>query len=279
MPYSAEINRAQPTSFVFLVDQSGSMGDPIGGTGRRKSEAVADAINRLLHALVRRSTKGDGVRDYFHIGVIGYGAKVGPALGGKLTPEQLVPISAVADNVLRVEERTKKVDDGMGGVASMTAKMQVWFEPVADGSTPMCAALEQARQRVAAFAARYPHAHPPIVLNITDGEADDPEAAVEAAAGAVRAVATTDGNVLLFNLHVSCSNWNPVSYPDSDAALPDKYARLLYRTSSVLTPRAVTLAGAKGYRVSAASRGFVFNGDAVTVSEFLDIGTQVPPPR
>jgi hypothetical protein len=53
MPYTAEISRANPSCFLFLIDQSGSMADPFGGgAARRKADGVADAINRLLQNLV-----------------------------------------------------------------------------------------------------------------------------------------------------------------------------------------------------------------------------------
>ena len=44
MSYEAEISRSNPSCFVFLIDQSGSMGDPFGGAGehRRKADGVAE---------------------------------------------------------------------------------------------------------------------------------------------------------------------------------------------------------------------------------------------
>src|SRR5689334_11922551 len=51
--YSAEISRQSPACLVFLIDQSGSMDEPIaGGTGEKKKQVVADAINRLLYNAV-----------------------------------------------------------------------------------------------------------------------------------------------------------------------------------------------------------------------------------
>ena len=60
--------------FVFLLDQSASMQDPIGGgEGQRKCDVVADALNRLLSELTIKCAKEEGVRDYFSVSVIGYG--------------------------------------------------------------------------------------------------------------------------------------------------------------------------------------------------------------
>ena len=76
--YSAEISRANPTCFVFLLDQSRSMEDRIGGDGdgQGKEHVVADAINRLLQELAIKCAKEEGVRDYFYVSVIGYGKTV-----------------------------------------------------------------------------------------------------------------------------------------------------------------------------------------------------------
>src|SRR5690348_10835939 len=99
MPYTAEISRNNPTMFLFLIDQSASMGDPSGGweVMQNKADGVADAINRLLQNLAIKCNKEEGVRDYFHVGVIAYGAKVGPAFGGGLAGRELVPISEIAE--------------------------------------------------------------------------------------------------------------------------------------------------------------------------------------
>ena len=51
MAYGAEISRGNPTCFIFLLDQSGSMADPFGGESVRKADFVADAVNRTLHDL------------------------------------------------------------------------------------------------------------------------------------------------------------------------------------------------------------------------------------
>src|SRR5919205_1040834 len=109
MSYSAEISRVNPSCFLFLIDRSGSMSDPFGGGGggKSKAEGVADAINRLLQNLVIKCAKSEGVRDYYEVGVLGYGDQVGPAFGGALAGRELVPISEIADNPERVEERTR----------------------------------------------------------------------------------------------------------------------------------------------------------------------------
>src|SRR5262245_8796705 len=157
MPYSAEISRTNPSCFLFVIDQSGSMSDPFGGeAGKRKADGVADALNRLLQNLVIKCAKSEGVRDYYHIGVIGYGSNVGPALLGNLQGKQLVPISEVAANPARIEERNKKVEDGAGGLVEQKVKFPIWIEPVAHQGTPMRKAMTMAEETLRNFVAAHP---------------------------------------------------------------------------------------------------------------------------
>lgn len=274
MAYTAEISTSNPSCFLFLIDQSGSMDDPFGAgeSQRKKADSVADAINRLLQNLVIKCAKSEGVRDYYYAGVLGYGAGVGPAFAGSLSGKQLTSISEIADNPARVEERTKKVDDGTGGLIDQTVKFPVWFDAVARGGTPMCDALRRAETILASWVADHPDCFPPIVINITDGESTDGDPST--AADAVRRVSSNDGETLLFNVHLSSHSAAPIEFPDSELGLPDKYAELLFRISSPLPPYMQNVARQEGYSVSDGSRGFVFNADMVSVIRFLDIGTR-----
>jgi hypothetical protein len=273
MPYVAEISRTNPSCFLFLVDQSASMLKPFGGqAGRNKAQGVADAINRLLQNLVLKCAKSEGVRDYFHVGVIGYGGRVGPAFGGPLAGRPLVPVSEIAHHPLRVEQRTKKVEDGAGGLVEETFKFPLWFEPTAEGRTPMCHALDLAQKTVAEFIEQHPDCFPPLVMNITDGVATD--GSPEPHANALTRLKTSDGNVLLFNAHVSSRAGTPVEFPDREEGLPDDFARILFRMSSLLPVKIQTAARNEGLRVGDATRGFVFKADLVAVIRFLDIGTK-----
>lgn len=274
MPYQAEISRANPSCFLFLIDQSGSMEDPFAGSDskRRKADLLADAINRLLQNLVIKCAKEDGIRDYFSVGVIGYGNKVGPALAGQLAGREIAPISDIGNMPARIEERKKKVEDGAGGIIEQTIRFPIWFDPVCHGATPMCQALTTAHDVLSRWLAQHPDSFPPIVINITDGEATDGDPS--SAADALRKLATSDGNVLLFNVQLSAKEAAPIEFPAQPDPLPDQHARLMFELSSTLTPTMRTVAQQEGYTVDEGSRGFVFNADMVSVIKFLDIGTR-----
>jgi hypothetical protein len=273
LPYSSELSRTNPTALIFLIDQSSSMAEPFGAQpDKPKAEGVADGINRLLQNLVLKCAKADGVRDYFRVGVIGYGGRVSWALGGKLAGLKLAPISLLANNPLKVEQRTRRVDDGAGGLVEQKFKFPVWFEPVAGGRTPMCQALTEATNAVEEFIGRFPGSFPPLVINISDGKATDGHPEVPAAK--LRSLTTADGNVLIFNAHLSSQPARPIEFPSLESELPDPEAAVLFKMSSVLPPKLRDAAKAEGFRITDSSRGFVFNADLVSVIRFLDIGTR-----
>jgi hypothetical protein len=294
MPYNAEISRNNPSFFLLLVDQSGSMIDILDPTnvrpldkpmqidgrtythsasGSTKSERVADAINRLLQNLVIRCAKSEGVRDYYSVGVIGYGESVSPAFSGALASRDLVPISDIANNPARIDERTKKADDGAGGLVDQKIKFPIWFEPVANGGTPMCQALALAKSTLETWLSQHRGCFPPTVIHITDGESTDGDPT--AAMRALTDLCSTDGNVLLFNVHLSASpNTAPISFPDSSAQLPDEYAKTMFAGASPLTAFMRSVATEYGFSLGEGAKGFVLNGDMTLAISALNIGTR-----
>jgi hypothetical protein len=272
MAYSAEISRDNPTCFLFVIDQSGSMSDKM-ATGKSKADFVADVLNKTIYRLVTDCSKADGVRNYFDIGVVAYGGNgVGPGLGGALSNNVIHPITALADSPLRVEDRTQLQDDGAGGVLERRIKFPVWFDALCSGSTPMCAALTKAAETVVAWADGHPNSYPPTILHVTDGESTDGDP--ESVASALKQISTNDGQCLVFNLHVSTLQSETIQFPSSDSDLPDTYAKLLFRMSSMFPSHVAKLATDKGYKIAESARFFMFNADPKDSANFFDIGTR-----
>lgn len=272
MSYTAEISRTQPTAFIFLIDQSGSMDEKM-GTGKSKSQFVADALNRTLTNLITRCTKAEGTRDYFHLGVITYGGNgVDNGFQGVLGSTILHPISAIEANPLRIEDRKKRMDDGAGGLVEQNVKFPVWFEAKASGGTPMREGLTKTAEELVAWCDKHPDGYPPTVLHITDGESTD--GAPEELANHLRQISTNDGPALLLNIHVSASGIDAIKFPAGEHGLPDAYSKMLFRMSSQLPEHLIRFAQEKGHQVSLESRGFMFNAEAPEIVDFFDIGTR-----
>ncbi len=272
MAYDAQISRNQPTAFLFVVDQSGSMSDRM-AIGKSKAEFVSDALNRTLMNLIGRCTKSEGVRDYFEVGVIGYGGRgVDNGFSGALGARVLNPVSAIEQSPVRVEDRKKKMDDGAGGVVETSVKFPVWFEARADGGTPMREALAMAAEELAAWCDAHPQSYPPTILHVTDGESGDGDP--EDIAANLGQLRTEDGPVVVMNIHVSALGYDPIKFPSFESSLPDTYAKMLFRMSSELPAHIAAFAKDKGYSVGAESRGYMFNADAGEIVDFFDIGTR-----
>src|ERR1700712_1921660 len=92
--YTAEISRNSPTAFLFIIDQSGSLDERM-ATEQTKAQFVADVLNKSLYQLVIRCTRADGVRNYFDVGVISYGASVRSGFDGALSGKVLHPLSDI----------------------------------------------------------------------------------------------------------------------------------------------------------------------------------------
>ena len=275
MPYTAEISRDNPSCFLFLIDQSTSMEEEVaaGDATQQKAIGVADTMNRWLQELSIKCAKSEGVRDYYHVGVLGYGKMVGPCVNGSSVGREMIPISEIADNPARLEERTKKVPDGAGGLLDQTVRFPVWFDPVADGGTPMCRAAITAEGILTQWLTEHPDCFPPIVIHITDGEATDGDPTERMKS--LTNLCSTDGNVMLFNIHLSANpDAKSFTFPDSVEVLPDDYSKLLFETSSPLTPTMRALAKEHGFSPSENARAFVLNADMVLLVQAIDIGTR-----
>ncbi|MCX8033411.1 MAG: VWA domain-containing protein [Thermoleophilia bacterium] len=278
------MSRQDPGCIIFLIDQSGSMEEPMGGSDYPKCVQVARLINDLLREIGLRCKKEDGVRDYFHVGVIGYsGSSASSALqfldrtelldGSELLAELILPISRIADNPVRVEELSELASDGRGGHFVQKVIRPVWLEPKAEGRTPMCEALRLAYRAVSQWIKLHRNSFPPIVINITDGTSTDGDP--QEIANDLRSLRTSDGAALLFNIHISRSvAHRPILFPSSDEHLPGPPAKKLFAMSSILPESMRRAASQLGYSVDERSRGFAFNGDLTAVIHFLDIGTQ-----
>ncbi len=280
MPYTQEISRETPGAFIFLVDQSLSMnetfvldsdGDPI-----PRAVYVANALNNTLDELVSSCLGADGIRDYFDIGVVGYGktGKTRFCWRGKLAGRKMVPIAEVAEHATLV---TTLID--RGGDVRETEAHATWVDPAAWGLTPMKRALNIARDTLQTWIEHHPDSFPPIVINITDGVATDIESYDDLwlAAEEVTSLATTDGNVLLFNCHIQGEHRQSLMFPSDPYQLPpDEHANVLFQMSSELRGRqhaAICEIFDRDMHASESVRCMSYNADASTLIRLLDIGT------
>ena len=279
MSYQRRIDRLNPALIVILVDQSDSMNEGLSSGPVSKAQAVADQLNSLLYELVLRCVKTprEPPRPYFYVSVIGYSTDPhgAPIVESQLPASDMftsthgngvASTTDLAQHPLRISTRP-------GPTTGSAVNAPVWVDPVARGGTPMCGALNAAGQRVADWVKKFPDAFPPIVINLTDGQATDGDA--DLWSGRLRTLATADGAALVFNINLSDTVSQPSLFPSSGDRLPDRYAQQLFEMSSPLPPNMVMSARTQGIAIGPGARGFAYNADVRTLALFLNIGTSV----
>ncbi len=276
MSYQAEISRANPTCFLFLVDHSTSMNEPVMGTegNPRKSEFVAEALNRVLQSLVVSASKDLDIRPYYQVGIIGYGSEIRSILACADEDSHLAWINEVYEHPLRIEDRVRQEPDGEGGMVDISYKFPIWVEPYSRGSTPMRQVFEEAYRILSQWVLDHPDSYPPTVINLTDGQSNDGQVAI--AAENLRSLSTNDGNVLLITLHTSSHPYDqPVVYPTSVEQMPDFSSRAMFTMSSQM-PANLRRAAEEilGVEVDPNSRSIVYNSDIAGIVQGLEIGTR-----
>lgn len=287
-PYTARITRDNPTAFVFLIDQSYSMSDSILFKGEEisKAEAVAISLNGILTELLSRCSKGNDMFHYFDIALLGYGGDDSDTayslFQGALKGQFWASPQEMYENPIR-EEKVLETKTVRGKEMEFEKTIKCWIDPVAEHNTPMFAAFEQAIELLENWLSTHANkdCYPPVVINITDGEANDADDdALLEIAKKLKSLQTIDGKVLLLNLHLSCDDDEKIAlFPRDNRELPDnQYARLLFDMASDMPDnyKMDIVALKKFYNLAQEPpfKGMSFNADMTGIVKMLNIGTQ-----
>jgi len=259
--YVQLIGTSNPGLIMILLDQSRSMKDD------DKAQYASQAVNRVIYEIMVASRSGEQIKDRCDVGVIGYGASVYLIVGGE--------ISKIADNPLRIETVEKMVPDNAGGLVSVGMEMPIWIEPRAENGTPMAEAFDRTYTFVEKWIGNHKNSFPPIIMNVTDGEPNDP-AQAKNAANKLMNLETSDGKVLLFNAHITGSKASAeTQLPSSMSGNSDQYAKFLFDISSEIPSRLLQEAQKVGLSPQSNARGLIFNAKTETLIKFLTFGSSV----
>lgn len=279
--YTAQITRSTPTAFIFLVDHSVSMKREtvLHGETMTMAEAVAMIVNQQINELVLRCIKNNEVRHYYDIAVIGYGTEAYSGWHGELAGRDFVSPQELLDHPykkIKVKEE-KKTRKGM--VMKEVEKVQ-WMEARHDGSwTHMHEAFGRAKDLLEAWMEKHQNqdCYPPTVINITDGEFNGTtKENMLQLSNELKSMFTNDGNVILFNIHITDTTENSIVFPlDKDEVKDDRFSTCLFEMSSLLPTRynsdiaKVKSGGDEMSRHSA----MAVNADMSMLIQLMDIGT------
>ena len=269
MSYTEKMSSANPGCIIIMIDQSGSMADPHGNSGKQKKDSASLAVNRVIYEIAEASSDGEAIKDRCFIGVIGYGDRdsgVDLILGDM--------ISNIAENPLRVEKIKKKIPDGAGGLIEIDEDFPIWVEAKADWGTPMDLAFQRASQLAQEWCNAHPNSFPPLVINISDGEPNSIDGAKKEAEELVK-ISNNDGNVLLLNAHIADGLKDPIKLPSDVNVLNDNLAKFLFNISSVLPDILVDEAQKVGFNTTHGAKGMVYNADAEILIRLLNFGSSI----
>lgn len=280
-PYTAQITRNTPTAFIFLVDQSVSMKRMTSLYGEQISlaEAVARIVNKQIYDLILRCIKMDEVRHYYDIAVIGYGHEVYSGWNGTLAGRDFVSPEEIKNNpfkkiTVREEVRTRK------GTQVKEIEKNQWVEARCDGHwTHVHKAFAKAKQMLEKWMEIHhdQDCYPPTIINITDGQfTDATREQIIQLANELKSMYTNDGNVLLWNIHITPNTIEQILLPVGKAELNgNKYSELLYDMSSLLPERYNADIETKMHLQAGVVRHVAMsvNVDTSRLMQLMDIGT------
>ena len=279
--YTAQITRNTPTAFIFLIDQSVSMQKytTLYGEEMPMAEAVARIVNHQLNELVLRCVKGSETRDYYDIAIIGYGEKAYSGWKGELEGRDFVKPSELKEHPYK-KITTKKETRTRKGVKVVEIEEVQWIEAEAtEGWTRVHHAFEKAKGLLDEWMEKHhdKDCYPPTIINITDGEFNGAtKEYVLQQANELKSMFTNDGNVILFNIHISANKAVCVTCPASkDEVSFSSLATTMYEMSSLLPMRySDRIADLRGDGTpNNRYRAMSINADMSTLIQLMDIGT------
>lgn len=277
--YTAQITRNTPTAFIFLIDQSASMDSNTTLNGERMtmSEAVARIVNGQINELVLRCVKGNEIRHYYDIAVIGYGHEVYSGWKGALEGKEFVTPQELNDNPYKKITVNEEVHN-RGGVTVKTVEKVQWIEARHDGHwTYVHKAFDKAKELLGKWLERYhdKDCYPPTIINITDGVFNGATSDyVQQQANELKSMFTNDGNVLLFNIHITSGTDKGIVFPIEKAELNDSYGKRLYDLSSLLPVRYnQPISNMRNDTGDERHVAMAVNADMSTLIQLMDIGT------
>ena len=276
----------RPQLMIILIDQSSSMSEIFfSEEGKDYSFALAakNAVDSFLYEILSGCISGNEIRPFVDLAIIGYGASIRSA-----TPK--IPMDQLPFSVAELQTTFIKKNEADDGGAGYHAPLRYeWIEEISDGATSMLAALEKAKDITEKWITNHRDSFPPMILNITDGMATDDLVLLDrfqhgtlgdmstldlvTTVKEIQKLATTDGNVLVCNAHVSPDEMSQITYPTNTQNIENPLAELIFEMSSVIPDTLVNAGVEMGLPVKTGSRLFLYNAEVTSLLNFLRFGT------
>lgn len=235
--YKTLATSQNPALVIFLLDVSGSMGEPFESTTR--VDAISKALQKIAVRMVMRSTKGSLIAPRYRIGMFAYSSSVFDLLGGIKTIDELAKMGVPILTTLDMTDTAQAFSEIEKLLVRELPKMQ------------NCPA--------------------PLICHITDGEYNgaNPFPVMKR----IMDLSVNDGNVLIENiymkqdiLHTRIDKLKEWEGCQTEHQLKDEYAKALFRHSSFLPESYRSIIKEFGYSIKPTSRLF-FPGSTTELLE------------
>jgi len=238
VPYDTSATRITPALIIYLLDMSSSMSETVGG--EPKIDVVTRTLQKVLLAMVRRSTRGQTVSPRYRVAILAYNNTVRDLFDGA------IPVDKLVDEGIPVMRPSGRTDTYQALLKAEELLQQEW--------------------------SNIQHCPAPLICHMTDGEYNDGGDPLPVARRIMQ-LRVPDGNVLLENIFFSDDalmrpvtdpyNWPGIS---GENELATDYARFLFRMSSDMPQSYRDLFIDEGYSVSDNAK-LLFPGDTPEMVE------------
>lgn len=281
--YQQSITHIHRTAVIIAIDCSLSMQNwtHLHHTRMRKMEAAALIANFAIDEIAVRATRGNEVRNYYDVAVIGYsgdGAEV--IIGNEYN--HLTDIKTLFERTPQPVCYNIEQYDCNGERVTTPITLHEWVKPKACGSTPMYEALTLSKSLISDWCDN-PHnriSTPPLIINISDGgcsDADNDD--IIDIAKDIQEIGTLDGATLLVNIYLATEGNNDnksIVFPSlEEYSSDDQEELLLYNISSTLPQELEPiLHKLTGYKRDGWCKCFARNASICEILAMADIGTE-----
>lgn len=213
-PYSASITKTNPTSILFIVNQSYPTGEKIKFNGQlmSKAEVVSQIINNVISKTVFANQTDKNIGEKIFISAIGYG-DFAYFLGDK---SEFQPLDDIVTS----------------------SNGHFWIKPHSEGKANLFKALIMAKRMIETWITEHPESYPPTIIHITEYRYHGVEDSVMVElANELKFLSSNNGNPLFFNIIITANDGEKTIYfPSNRFDLKDSYFGEMYYLLSSRLP-------------------------------------------
>ena len=280
------MSRANPGLMVFLIDCSASMLFPMNQVSPdpktlTKFQAASMILDNFLYQCTIKCASEDKYKDYLDFVILGYGDNT-------FSPISKISTSEYPISVNKLDSSYESVEDFPEQELDETNSPIKWINSDSvGGNTAMLNAFTKVKKIIEDWVKKHPDSYPPILLNISDGMANDLPRDEEdndkldplplfELCNEIKKIQTNDGNTVIGNIHLSDVVGKLVKFPvsiDEILDIEDPAAVTLFEMSSTIPAPWLEKAQGFGFDIRPGGKFYIYNSDFDSFLSFFKFGT------